>query len=386
MSGEARRYVVLDSWRGIAALMVCLFHFAGNNHLADLPIVTNGYLFVDFFFVLSGFVITHAYADTLVKSATLPSFIAIRFARLYPVHVFMLALFIAYEFLQILVIHLGGSVATPPFSEAARSPVAILTNLLFIHGLGVHDTVTWNGPSWSISTEFFTYILFGTSCFLASGLRIATYILTIFLSLFILMKFSTDFMDATYDLGIFRNLYGFAIGALVYYLLQSAKENPLFGALSNTWSEIGALVLIVAFISIAGDRWISFFSPIIFAISLVVFSAENGQVSRFLRSSSFVFLGKISFSLYMCHRFLHMVVFPSGVRIVETVTGIPFAKKEMTANGQQILIGADPFQGDVALVLTLAVTIVTAWLLHTKIEMPVYKWAKRKIQSRDSIQ
>ena len=60
--GEAR-FAALDSWRGIAALLVALLHFRFLGHFYSLDFVRNSWLFVDFFFVLSGFVITHAYAD-----------------------------------------------------------------------------------------------------------------------------------------------------------------------------------------------------------------------------------------------------------------------------------------------------------------------------------
>ena len=57
------RFHVLDGWRGVCALLVALFHVNAVGHFYGLPVVRNGLLFVDFFFVLSGFVITHAYAE-----------------------------------------------------------------------------------------------------------------------------------------------------------------------------------------------------------------------------------------------------------------------------------------------------------------------------------
>ena len=59
------RFEVLDAWRGIAALLVAVYHFQTMHHAAFLPFVRNSYLFVDFFFVVSGFVIAHAYAGRL---------------------------------------------------------------------------------------------------------------------------------------------------------------------------------------------------------------------------------------------------------------------------------------------------------------------------------
>ena len=52
-----RRFVAIDSLRGICAIIVAVYHFSSNSILAALPFIKNGFLFVDFFFVLSGFVI-----------------------------------------------------------------------------------------------------------------------------------------------------------------------------------------------------------------------------------------------------------------------------------------------------------------------------------------
>ena len=64
------RFTALDGWRGICALLVALYHFHATSHVEQLGLVRNAYLFVDFFFVLSGFVITYAYADRLARCAT----------------------------------------------------------------------------------------------------------------------------------------------------------------------------------------------------------------------------------------------------------------------------------------------------------------------------
>ena len=69
------RFEVLDAWRGIAALMVAVFHFNALHHAAYMPFVRNSYLFVDFFFVLSGFVIAHAYAERLTSGEAIVVFV-----------------------------------------------------------------------------------------------------------------------------------------------------------------------------------------------------------------------------------------------------------------------------------------------------------------------
>ena len=80
------RYAALDSLRGVCALFVCLFHFRANGPIATLEFVRGSWLFVDFFFVLSGFVIAANYRERLVAGAFLRGFVILRFGRVYPLH------------------------------------------------------------------------------------------------------------------------------------------------------------------------------------------------------------------------------------------------------------------------------------------------------------
>jgi peptidoglycan/LPS O-acetylase OafA/YrhL len=87
------RFEVLDSWRGICALLVTLFHFPAAGWLATNGFIRGSYLFVDFFFVLSGFVIAHAYGERLGDGTSFRKFMVTRFGRLFPLHAFMLLAF-----------------------------------------------------------------------------------------------------------------------------------------------------------------------------------------------------------------------------------------------------------------------------------------------------
>src|SRR6266576_119115 len=90
------RFVVLDSWRGIAACLVALFHLEAYSHLVyshlhGVPFLGNSWLFVDFFFVLSGFVIAANYQQRLLDGFGVGRFLLLRLGRLYPLHFAVLA-------------------------------------------------------------------------------------------------------------------------------------------------------------------------------------------------------------------------------------------------------------------------------------------------------
>src|SRR6267143_3558445 len=163
------RFVVLDSWRGIAACLVALFHLEAYSHLVyshlhGVPFLSNSWLFVDFFFVLSGFVIAANYQQRLLDGFGAGRFLLLRLGRLYPLHFAMLTLFVAFELLKILKRILIPTLLSvnpiAPFSSPQEAPNTILANLLLIQSLHLYDFLTWNMPSWSISTEFYTYVVF----------------------------------------------------------------------------------------------------------------------------------------------------------------------------------------------------------------------------------
>jgi peptidoglycan/LPS O-acetylase OafA/YrhL len=140
------RFRVLDGWRGVAALLVALFHLNLNSDIYRLDFVRNAYLFVDFFFVLSGFVITYNYADRLGTSKELSSFVIRRFARLWPLHVVVLLAFLAVESAKFVLAARGVSFYMPPFT-GSNSLDTIPLNLVFAQSFGLVQHLTWNSPS-----------------------------------------------------------------------------------------------------------------------------------------------------------------------------------------------------------------------------------------------
>src|SRR6266498_3136223 len=121
------RFDALDGWRGVCACFVVLFHFHGYSPIYSSPLVRHSYLFVDFFFVLSGFVIAWNYAERLGSWPEVRRFLLLRLGRVYPLHVFMLFCFLAYETAK-LVNGLGQAPAPVTFSGETR-PGAVVSNL-----------------------------------------------------------------------------------------------------------------------------------------------------------------------------------------------------------------------------------------------------------------
>ena len=147
--------------RAFPPLMVVMFHFSEGHHYSHFRpldlLATRGYLWVEFFFVLSGFILTYAYWTKLKDLFARPgyfSFLRARLIRLYPLHLFMLLLLLAW---WSACVHWRPKAAISPSSTpniTRMSASGILVTLLLVHAWNTMNTLTWNGVSWFVSVEF----------------------------------------------------------------------------------------------------------------------------------------------------------------------------------------------------------------------------------------
>ena len=153
MTGELK---ALTGARGIAAWWVVLYHI--RLSIAGLPapvlaVLAKGYLAVDFFFLLSGFVIALAWTDRLRVGGwhAVPGFLARRIARVWPLHAAMLAV------AAMLALALA---ATGRETEAVFPWADLPWQVLLVQDWGLTDRLSWNVPAWSISAELAAYLAF----------------------------------------------------------------------------------------------------------------------------------------------------------------------------------------------------------------------------------
>jgi peptidoglycan/LPS O-acetylase OafA/YrhL len=168
-SGAVQYVPALTGIRALAALLVLALHADQNvpaGASAALPFISRGYLGVDFFFVLSGFIITHVYFSSLAQpnGNAIRIFLWHRFIRLYPVHVTVLAALVALIYLALA--H-DIPLNNPEEWRAADLP----WQLTLLHAWGVTPRPGWNVPSWSISAEWFAYLLFPPLALALSAVR-----------------------------------------------------------------------------------------------------------------------------------------------------------------------------------------------------------------------
>jgi len=132
----------LTPLRGLAALWVVVFHFKGSillfSHVPWTRAMDKGYMMVDLFFIMSGFIIRHVYAESFRQQMSMHDtrkFFIARIARIYPLHLFTLFLLVAIVWWQ-------------DDWNIVNDPAAIPTNMLMLHSFGIHKIYTWNRHSW----------------------------------------------------------------------------------------------------------------------------------------------------------------------------------------------------------------------------------------------
>jgi peptidoglycan/LPS O-acetylase OafA/YrhL len=281
------------SLRGIAAVLVVAFHYAvplrniGFDVNRYTGIVARGYLWVDLFFILSGYILCHVYSHRLADARSIASFFRARFARIYPLHIATLLLLV------------GCQVALPPLAGISidiGTPDTLWLNVLDIHAWGMLTRYDWNFPSWSISAEFAAYLLFPIVCI---GMRSATTItFSILVSVVVMRVIFVVLTPPRYDwepLAVFECLSMFFLGIILYRSRQFS--------LRSSFRMTSALQLV----SFSGIVCAMHFglsdAALIFPLALLIFStqADTGAAARLLTSGPLVMLGEWSYSIYMIH-------------------------------------------------------------------------------------
>ncbi|MDC8757595.1 acyltransferase family protein [Janthinobacterium fluminis] len=319
----------LEGGRGFAALIVALFHL--KIAAPHISLIRNGYLLVDLFFVLSGFLICSAYKNKLENKDAIGPFLLRRFGRLFPLLVFASLVFVLAQagnvFAKNLLVELGYAkfsthVGMLPY--AIPTAAEIVATLTMTHGMGVFDKLILNYASWSISVEFYTYILFACLCFLLRGrLRLLVFAALGLLAFAVTVWASVDVhqcylqghcMDVTFDFGFARCVASFFLGVLTYGLSRSVRfdANLLQGV------ALGLTLLVFGFVGTLPA--LAFFCPLLFALLVLSVCGDTGFLAQLFKRAPFQVLGQRSYSIYM----MHPVILIAFEPVVKRATGHAF--------------------------------------------------------------
>lgn len=291
-------------------MLVAVHHFfLFTVNAYHFNLIESFFLFVDFFFVLSGFVIALNYQDRINSSRDVFIFIVRRFGRVWPAHAVVMFGFALFISLLIVLDQPSPYTvgATPTTYDPRKFPLVLaLTNSFGFYSGG------WNLPSWSISAEFFSYALF--SLIFLSTMRKQLALLFVVVALATIIAVSKDYINLTAQFGAIRCVFGFGVGVLTYSLyrvLQSSRA--LVDFVRKLWIEPLAILLATMFLfnSVRGvgeSSSLSLAAPIVFAALVLIFSEEAGPFSALLRLAPMRLLGKLSYSIYINHWLIFLVL------------------------------------------------------------------------------
>lgn len=262
-----------------------------------------------------------------------------------------------------------------PLFAADRAPFsppmtwgALGWNLLLLNSVNLTDGLTWNYPSWSIGAEAMAYVAFSLAVATLRGRSIVFFALAAVGGLGFLFLFSPDYIDATSDYGFIRCLSGFSIGVLVWRLRSTTAEavkTPNPGWRLATLFELALLACVVAFVTLVGHHPLNLVSPILFGAVVYWFSLGKGAVSSMFRARWLVYIGMISYSIYMVHALIASRLFSGGLQLIERYTPLRVLSRDGSG-----LFGVTPLQGDVLSLVYVGLVVVAATTTYRLIELP----------------
>lgn len=291
----------LTSVRGLFAWAVVLFHFRFACSAWAPPglikALAKGYLAVDFFFLLSGFVIWLNYGDRLRQGGGTADFLVKRIARIWPLHAAMLAFIVTIASALLLT-----GRPTPHFPFAA-----LPLHLAMMQNWGFSNGLMWNDPAWSISCEWMAYLLAPIAALLLPKRRLPTPLLLIaaiapLLALHGAMHAAGLSMLGA-DIphwGLPRCLAEFASGAMLSALWRRWRGLGL--AEAGAW--VLAILLLAGWALHAPETLVV---PLAFAALLFALAIGGERPGHPLSGRAIHYLGEISYATYLSHFLIYFV-------------------------------------------------------------------------------
>lgn len=311
MSKAKAEIDALTGLRGIAACLVVLYHFTPADKLPLAPLrnaVGRGYLWVDLFFVLSGFVIALNYGEMFRGRFSLGAFgefLVRRVARLYPLYLALLLAKLAYT----LIAYGGFAFHDDPEAAVLDHPAAeVPANLLMIQGWGLGGSVVTS--SWSVSTEVAVYLAFPVlaAMILSRHHRKWALAMTGLAACLLVAVVLLDHSDGETHRGaldawdgrlltpLMRCFAGFMLGVVTWRAAQSRRISA-FMADDRVGLAIGAVLLVLLGSPAPDLAVVALFPPLVLHLA----SAKRGVPVRLFASPLMVWAGVLSYAIYLLH-------------------------------------------------------------------------------------
>lgn len=353
----------ITALRGFLALYVMLHNVTNHFHKPLLThFLNSAYLSVDFFFIISGFFLCYVYEDTFSsKKATVKQysqFLLLRLARIYPVHVFLLIIFV------ILMVSITG------FADFVygntKHPIDLYSlGTIFNHLLLVqswtNERIGWIAPSWSLSNEWLLYLFFPIQIYSLRHLRnmqACLIRLTVhsFGYVVILTITGTLYVISGYP-AILRAYLGFTSGIMLFPIFMMLTQMNIPQKIYNYLLLALTIVMIILLnVKLGGMRDVV--AVIVAAMMILVCTLlHEGYLHRILVNKVTLYLGNISYSIYMVHWLTMMIL------------GFYFANTSY-------------FTPLVEWIIILCASFISAIVMYHAVETPLRTYIKNKLVAK----
>lgn len=367
---QTKHFDVLDSFRGICALSVVVFHMRLVNSATEYEFFRNSRLFVEFFFVLSGFVLSHSYFKK--KNSSFTAFFINRTFRILPLHWAMLILYVFLELGKFIAYKLGFKFNVLPFT-GTNSLQELLPNILLLQSwFPDFSYLSFNYPSWSISVEYYLYFGFFLLLMIQSILLRSAVAMIICFLMFVLPNFNI----ITFTGEVMRGAGCFIAGVLTYtlYILTydflNLRNNLLFGIMEF-------ICLFATIYTVSSEiPYKHLVSTVVFSLTILIFSFECGILSCIFKKKTFLLLGKLSYSIYLVHAAVLFIVI-SICMVLQKLTNKSFT---IDIDGERYLNLGSSLLNNFLIVIVLLLVVAIANVTYKFIEFPGQKLGKELLR------
>ena len=326
----------IEGLRGVAALLVALFHAYVYNKWGGFPatsgVLQHAWLFVDLFFVISGYVMASAYSDRLDSGRAAFAYMIRRFFRLYPLHIVTTATallaVVGIQTIKLLLDQQGIKVGSEePFGFEFFDLRLLGLDVLLLQGVGIIRKEIHNYPSWSISVEFWLYLMFALLMMAVRprmGRILASALIVVMSVAYFLVYWSTapEALRTLDTRGLPRGMLSFFQGVLIFYFYRwfadrqgsqlrvsprTAGSDPAAAVRVRRAGLLGAAQVAVAVLALyLVDRQhllgtMQLAIPFVFALLVLLLLPDRGIVAALLQTRPMQWLGLHSYSIYLTH-------------------------------------------------------------------------------------
>jgi peptidoglycan/LPS O-acetylase OafA/YrhL len=400
VAGRPAEIKALAGARAFPPLILVLFHFCeGHKYRGmdgpmcqtdwwhtyfvcskwfDLP-VARGYVWVEFFFALSGFILVHVYGSRArdfwtLKSGAYFTFLKARLARLYPVHFVTLLSMLLLMWTLNQLSYLGGyvSIFHQPWGPINTWP-SFVANLFLVQAWNIYPVLTWNGAAWFVSVEFLLCLLFPVYLILSRGrwwMGAALVGFGVSWLLFLAVAGGHG-LDVTFHDGIFRGMAGFAVGVGLSKLYREAKARGIDRL--PEWAFHAAQAVAIAYLLWAAYQtgWSHTAADLWFATALYVLifvlAFDRGFLATALSSKVPMRLGEWSYGIYMGQTF-----WLQAIRYFEQRWYPPDNTPIFGTTFFHFMWWVEPF-------MLVGICILWGALLTKAVEQPANAWLRRRL-------